>query len=299
MLDVRRLQALHAVAQHGSISAAARALHFTAPAVSQQLSALERETGAVLLTRTGRSVELTAAGRLLAAHADVVLDQLAIAEAALDATAQAAGTVRLGAFPTAIATIVAVAAGALASSDPLVELRVHEAEPDRVDELWRSGAIDLAVVHHYDLVPRRAVDRTVSRPLFDEEMVLALPAGHPLADRPTIGLHTLKGERWIAPCLGNACHELVQRACGAARFVPDIVAQCTDYRAMLSLVGSGLGIALVPPLGIDGALRGVALRDLDEPIRRYVHVQSHVHPTAAGAAVIDALVTAATRRSRP
>jgi DNA-binding transcriptional LysR family regulator len=297
MLDVRRLQALHAVARHGSISAAARALHFTAPAVSQQLSALERETGAALLNRTGRSVELTAAGRLLAAHADVVLDQLAIAEAALDATVQASGTVRLGAFPTAIATVVATAAGALAASDPLVDLRVHEAEPDRVDELWRKGAIDVAVVHHYDFVPRRSVDRTLTQPLFDETMLLALSSDHPLAERQSIELHTLKAERWIVPCLGNACYELVQRACGAARFVPDVVAQCTDHRAMLSLVGSGLGIALVPPLAIDNAPRGVALRALADPIRRYVHLQSHVHPTAACSAVIDALVSAAARHS--
>ena len=116
VLDVRKLQALQAVARHGSITAAARSLHFTAPAVSQQLAALERETDAALFERTGRSIRLTEAGALLAAHADIVLSQLDAATAALSSRRTPAGPLRIAAFPTAVVGVVAPALRELHSS---------------------------------------------------------------------------------------------------------------------------------------------------------------------------------------
>src|SRR4030095_5119944 len=108
MLEIRRLRLLHALATHGTVTAAAQAMHLSGPAVSQQLGALERATGMQLVERIGRRLRLTDAGRILVAHTGIVLDQLAAAEADLVALGtEVAGTVRVAAFSSAVATLVA------------------------------------------------------------------------------------------------------------------------------------------------------------------------------------------------
>src|SRR5687768_14296438 len=115
MLDVRRLRLLHDLSRLGTIAAVAEAHRYTPSAVSQQLSALEREAGRPLLERAGRSVSLTAAGRVLARHAEAVLAALEEASAALAATgAGLSGTLRIGAYPTAVRTLLPSALVALA-----------------------------------------------------------------------------------------------------------------------------------------------------------------------------------------
>src|ERR1700753_1577527 len=115
MLDPRRLQVLHALGQHGTVTAAAEALRLSGPAVSQHLAALEREAGAKLGEKPGRTLALTPAGRLLVAHAEIVLNDLAAAESALAAlTGEGGGTVRVAAFPSAARALVAAAWAALA-----------------------------------------------------------------------------------------------------------------------------------------------------------------------------------------
>src|SRR4051812_3425348 len=107
MLDVRRLRLLHALAGHGTVTAVAERLHLTGPAISQQLAVLEREIGLPLVERDGRRLKLTDAGRVLVAHTEIVLGQLANAEADLVALrSEISGTVRLAAFPTAAATMI-------------------------------------------------------------------------------------------------------------------------------------------------------------------------------------------------
>src|SRR5919204_3898487 len=119
MIDPRRLGVLQAVAAHGSVAAAADAVHLSPPAVSQQLLALERETGVSLIDRSGRQVRLTAAGRLLAAHGERVAAQLREAERDLaELTGQAAGPVRISAFQSVMRDLVAPALRTLAADRP-------------------------------------------------------------------------------------------------------------------------------------------------------------------------------------
>jgi DNA-binding transcriptional LysR family regulator len=300
VLDLRRLAALRAVAQYGTISAAARSLHFTAPAVSQQLAALEREAGTALLDRSGRSVRLTDAGTVLAAHAEVLLGQMDAAEAAI-ATARGArsGSVRIAAFPTAMGTLVAEAIQALAVGEPLIDVRGIEAEPEVALPLLRTDQVDIAVVHHYDLVPRTLPETAVATTILSEPMFVALPADHRRAGSSQIRLGSLRTERWIAPNIGNACYELVQRACGAAGFVPELVVQSTDYGSTLAMVGRGVGVALVPALAVEHVdLAGVVLRPLVTPLHRHIHVLTTARARTAGAcaAVADSLAAAGARR---
>ena len=125
MLDVRRLRVLHAVSAHGSVTAAAAALGYSAPAVSQQLAALEREIGMRLTERAGRGIELTPAAAILVGHTDALLARLDAAESDLAALRdQVSGRVALAAFPSAAAAIVAPAWAVLARSSPQVQLEL-------------------------------------------------------------------------------------------------------------------------------------------------------------------------------
>lgn len=280
MLDIRRLQALQAVARHGSIAAAARSLHFTAPAVSQQLAALERETNSTLFHRTARSIRLTDDGVLLASHADIVLSQLESASNALAANRNPAGPLRIAAFPTAISGVLADALRALAAKHPAITTTVIDVEPDAAENLLRKDHVDVAITHHYDLVPRTRLDLVETTPLYDEPMLFVCASGTSAPsvgalcdDSPTetVDLGSMRSERWILPPLGSTCHEHVQRACGAAGFVPDIAAQCTEYHGTLALVRAGIGVALVPAAAVDDRERaGLCVIPTEPSLRRFV-----------------------------
>ena len=302
MLDVRKLQALQAVARHGSITAAARSLNFSAPAVSQQLAALEREADAVLFARTARSISLTDAGVLLAAHADIVLAQLDAATSALAAGRTPSGPLRIAAFTTAITSVLAPALRALGQVHPRVEASVIEAEPEAAERLLHAGRIDVSIVHSYDLVPRSVADAVASEPLFDEPMLVILAGGTipvSVASQPDpIDLAQLRDRRWVVPTIGTTCHELVQRACGAAGFVPIVAAQCIDYASTVALVRAGVGSALVPAVALEErSLDGLDVRATQAPLHRYVSVQHRRgRETPTVRSFIDALHQATVHR---
>src|SRR3954465_4134676 len=151
MLDVRRLRVLREVAEQGSFSAAADALSYTQSAVSQQIAALERETGTMLLDRRPGGVRLTDAGRALVARANVVLAQLADAERELAAIAGLrGGRVRLASFPSAGATLVTEAVSRYQRLYPEVGLSFAEGEPDATVPALMRGDFDLAIVFDYE-----------------------------------------------------------------------------------------------------------------------------------------------------
>src|ERR687894_221394 len=147
MLDVRRMRVLREVAVQGSFSAAAEALSFTQSAVSQQIAALEREAGTVLVQRNARGVRLTEAGEALVRHADAVLARLAEAEAELEAIAGLrGGRLRMAAFESAGATLMPLAIAAFRHQHPAVELSLNLSEPDDSVPTLRTGGLDLALV---------------------------------------------------------------------------------------------------------------------------------------------------------
>ena len=154
MLDVRRLRVLHAISAYGSVTAAAASLGYSAPAVSQQLAALEREVGMRLTERAGRGLVLTPAALILVGHTDALLARLEAAEADLAALRdQIAGRVTLAAFPSAAASLVPAAWAALAGSAPQVRLDLTEMEPEESLPAVLRGETDVAVAHEYDLLP--------------------------------------------------------------------------------------------------------------------------------------------------
>ena len=183
MLDVTRLRVLVAVARHGSVTAAARALNYAQPSVSHHLSRLEAETGALLTQRAGRGVRLTDAGRLLAERAEEILGRLDAAENELAAhVGLRAGRIRLAAFPSALSTIVPAAATRLEAENPGLDLSLAEAEPPEALHMLRAGYVDVALVfrHYQDGAaagpPTDPADGTRSRLILDDPIHLVTRA---------------------------------------------------------------------------------------------------------------------------
>lgn len=278
MLDVRRLRLLRELARRGTIAAVAEALSYTPSAVSQQLSALERETGVPLLERTGRRVTLTPAAQTLVEHTESILEVLQAASADLAAsTTTLGGTLRIGVFPSAVASLLTPAVVRLSADHPGLGLMVAELDPATVPDALRSDAVDIALIQEYDHVPLPVEPGIESEPLLEETVHLAARDDRALADH--------RHSSWIAGTPGTLCHALTIRACEAAGFTPTIRHHADDFGAVLALVGAGQGVALVPDLGIGAASGQVVLTPL--PIRRRTHLAyrrgTRTHPAMAAA----------------
>jgi DNA-binding transcriptional LysR family regulator len=294
MLDSRRLRVLRAVAEHGSFAAAALELQYTPSAVSQQIAALEREAGAVLVERGPRGTRLTQAGAVLDRHAAAVLGQLAAARAELDDLARlGAGSLRLAAFESAWTTLVPSAVAAYRTRFPDVELQLAEADPADAVAGVRAGAGDVAVVFEPNPLDATGLDGLQRTVIGLDPLWAVLPDDHPLAGGATVELRRLAGEPWVAPTA--FCAGVVRRACLAAGFEPDIVFSSADYGAIQGFVAAGAGVALVPYLALTPRERVVA-RPLagDGPRRVLAAVTAVEGPRPATAtAMLDVLREAA------
>lgn len=244
-MDPRRLVIFREVARAGSISAAARSLGWTQPAVSQHLRALERSAGCALLLRGAGGVELTEPGRVLLARADAVAMQLHMAEEELaDITALRRGRVRLAAYPSAAATLVPRAVAGLRARHPDVDVELTEAEPPEALQLLTGGDVDLALVFSYDGQSPVDVAGLLWRSLGHEPVALVLPDDHRLTGRSHVPLTELAAEPWIVGCARCRAHTL--ELCRAAGFDPLVRHVSDDYVVVQNLVAVGLGVTLLP-----------------------------------------------------
>jgi DNA-binding transcriptional LysR family regulator len=198
---VTRLRVLVAVAQHGSVTAAARSLNYAQPSVSHHLARLEAETGARLTQRSGRGIRLTDAGRLLAGRAEEILGRLDAAERELAAhIEQRQERIRLAVFASALATIVPAALSRLAAGHPGIDLLLAEAEPPEAMRMLRAGQVDVALVSQHTqngtpVGPPAAAEGARTRLILDEQVHLvtrprhrgALAAAQPAGDQPGAG----------------------------------------------------------------------------------------------------------------
>lgn len=258
MLDVHRLRLLRELSLRGTIAAVAQSLDYTPSAVSQQLATLEREAGRPLLERTGRSVRLTEAGRILVGHADAVLERLERARADLDALGiQVSGELRIGAFGSAMRTVVTPALVRLSAAHPRLRVRVTEIDPATAPEELRSRRLDVALLQRYDCLPARDDPSLGTEPLFDEAVYLATRRDRPRA------LHDCRDERWISGTLGTMCDDATVRTCENAGFTPTIRHRTDDFAAVLALVDAGQGVAVIPELAAVAVPPDVALTPLD------------------------------------
>lgn len=271
MLDVKRLRILREVAEKGSFSAAADAMHLTQSAVSQQIAALEKETGTKLLDRNHGNVRLTDPGASLVGHAEAVIARLDEAERELaDIAELRGGRLRMVSFPTAGATIVVKAVPAFSRKYPEIELELGEAEPEESIPGLKAGDYDLALAYDFDSVPF-ADDRDIDRHfLLEERMQVALPAKHPLAKRKSVRLDELAEEVWACGVRPSSCRQNVIQWTRNAGFEARISFASDDYQVIQSLVAAGMGVALVPELLLTGRQTETRVLDVipEAPVRR-------------------------------
>lgn len=297
MIDIRRVRALRELAERGTIAAAADALHLTPSAVSQQLSALEREVGHTLIEPEGRGVRLTAVAHLLLDHAAVLFAQMERLQGDLAAHARGeVGSVHVAGFPTALAEIVAPAARRLAAAAPEVELVVSEVEAPEAYDLLAAGAVDVAIGMESPRAPGHGDRRFTRVELQRDVLDVALPAAHAEARRERVPLATLATDTWVAPPAGWQCESVVIGACQSAGFSPNAVHRTSDWGAALELVGAGLGVAMIPRLALAAPPAGVVLRPVEgEPPCRHIFAACRAGSESAPVVrlVLDALVRAA------
>lgn len=292
MLDVRRMQVLRAVISSGSVTAAAAHLGYTPSAVSQQVAALEKEAGLALLERAGRGVRPTAAGRLLGRYAADISERLSEAETALaDLRAGRTGRLTVRYFSSVGPTLLAPALARVRREHPGVAIDPLLADPDETLPEVSRGNVDLGIVvgRPPDGQHGRGV-RVVH--LLDDAYRAVLPTGHPLAAHRVVDLADLAGEPWVGSESPGPCLDPLLDACAAAGFSPDFVANSQDYATAQGFVAAGLGVSLIPRLGLDARHPGVVVRRVrrPEPVRAiYAVVQEASLDRPALRTLLDAL----------
>jgi DNA-binding transcriptional LysR family regulator len=261
MLDLRRLRLLRELDARGTVHAAARALDYTPSAISQQLAVLEREAGATLLERTGRTLRLTDAGRLLVEHAAALLDRMEAAEADLAAlvAGRPAGTVQIAAFQTAFLQLVAPAIARLAAEHPDIRIEAAEIEVEEAVGLLRLGHLDVVVGDEYEGVPRPVWPDLAREPLLTEQVRVMLPAHHPLAGRRSVGLARLADAIWVGGRSSPGHREMHLRVCRErGGFEPDIRFHSDDLAIQLEMVRTTGACGLLPDLVLAHGAHGIA-----------------------------------------
>jgi DNA-binding transcriptional LysR family regulator len=293
--DSRRLSFLLAVYRAGGILAAGDLLGITPSAVSQQIARLEAEEGFAVLERTPRGVILTPAGRVLVDAAERIETELVGARQAIAALGDSpTGTVKLGAFQTAIRWIVAPALAPLANLYPGLNTDILDGDPAEATAALRTGELDL-IIGERDAEVEQSTPRGIAElPLLDEPWRVIVPNGTPLPGR----LSDLAGLTFVSGVEGTAADRAVKRL---ARSLGSTIATrhtTYDFATALTLVEAGEGAALLPALALLGPENKDKVQVASMPglgaRRLYVrHRSNRREPTRAVKAVVDELVRAA------
>lgn len=305
MLDVSKLATLRSVVEHGSFSGAGQAVGLTQPAVSRQVSALERQLGTQLVRRTQQGVHPTEAGRVLVGHAEVVLGRLAVAERQIaDLAGLRAGHVRLGSFFTALVYLSAELAALLETRHPAL----FRNQPDVIEDQLVDRAtafrglaaaeLDVAIVFEHAFEPNPAPEGIELLPLFDDPPCALVPAGHPLSGARSVNPAQLAGDTWIRPHRGSA-GRLLDRVLDDAGLRPEILlaGHGDEPVEAQAFVAAGHGVMIAHRLNVLIDPAQIAVVGLEEaPVR---HIQAAImrgQRAPAARAVIDALLETGRRR---
>jgi molybdate transport repressor ModE-like protein len=266
MLNTHRLRILAEVHRTGSIAGAARDLRLSPSAVSHQLAQLEKEAGVSLVERGAQSLRLTSAGRRLSLRGQEVLSLLDAAEKDLLAQSRAdSGQLRIGFFASAGYRLLPQALARFANRYQSVDVDLVEGQPHELADEVRRGELDLLVVFEHALDPWQPPEGVAVRHFFRDPHLLVLPTGHPAGRRGVVRLEELAGEQWITSFgTGSPVLSVLERACALEGVTPHIRCRSDHYEVILGLVRAGMGIALVPSLGIND-LTGLETRRVAGP----------------------------------
>ena len=299
MLSWERLRIFAALAEHGSITAAADALHLTRPAVSQQLRKLERETHCQLVEPDGRGIRLTAAGEIVAQSATSLANTVSDTERDLAALGgQAVGPFRIGSVASAMRALLPGVLRTLATSHPRLTPSVVDGEMvDMLPEL-RARRLDVVVAESWSHRPAPIPTGVEFTELHTEDVQLAVSAQHPLAAHSSVQLDELDQQHWVSGPTGTECHEALLQVLHSRNLESAIPYRLADYATQLELVAAGLGIALIPRLGRVPCPAGVRFLQCEPIANRSVGVVIRSGPvTPAERAFIDEMQRAVQERA--
>ncbi|WUH95677.1 LysR family transcriptional regulator [Streptomyces sp. NBC_00433] len=275
-----------AVVEAGSFTRAAELLHVTQPALSHQIKALERHIGGQLLERLPRGVRLTPMGRAFLPHAEVAVRSAAQAARAARAAAGAVGG------ELHVAAVHSVAAGLLPPvfarwrrERPGVELVLHEYGRDEdLDDSMERGVADLAVGHGGSGAAARV-------PLGDEEVVIVLPPGDPLAGAGPVALAALAGRDWIRCAMEPVVEgrPFIDLACERAGFAPRTAVRTEHTTTAVAMAAAGAGVVAVPTYAIPP---GTPVTPLVPAWRRPLFAWSRTTLAGPAAALVSLLLPA-------
>lgn len=265
------------------MTSAAKALSYTPSAVSQQVARLEADLGQPLLERHARGVSLTDAGRVIVDFAAQLDRHLQALEARLDdLRGVRTGSLRLGCFPTASASLLPVAVDQFRRAHPHVELSVRSARLAGLLDLLESRSVEISLLWQYDW-SQVALPGLQVRPLLRDPSRLLVSAGHRLATRRSVAFEELRDERWIIRAEDHPVVDVMRRTARRAGFEPVVSFEAHDYQEAQAMVAVGLGVALAPSL---------ALTSLRDDVRVLT-----LHPAAPSRAILAARL--AERRPTP
>jgi DNA-binding transcriptional LysR family regulator len=274
MNDLRRLRAFHAVADSGSFSIAALELGYAQSVVSHHVATLEREVGVTLVNRGTRPVTLTDAGARLLRHTVNVLGHVRAAEDELRAVAGLErGTLRVGAFLSALNSFVPGALARFEASHPDIEIVLEQSEEPEALRRVRSGDLDMAVVwrdwQRESQPPHQRDEGLEEIRLADDHYRVVVPPGHRLARRRSVRLAELAGERFNGPPAEGFTlpyRNMLEQLCSEAGFEPDVAYVLRDITVARAFVAAGLCVALMPELTLPEPRADIVVlpvRDMD------------------------------------
>jgi DNA-binding transcriptional LysR family regulator len=298
-MELRRLRLLHEFARRGTVAAVAEALSYSPSSVSVQLGELEREAGATLFRRSGRTLQLTPAGHRLAEHAAQALTADEAVRAELAALRDSPrGTVRMSFVQTPALALLATTLRALADSAPDLRIEVfHNETPPALADL-RSRALDVVVGTEYEVIPvpnHRDVDR---RDLVHEDVRLIVPVDHPLAAEPEIPLAAVEHAPWAAGQPGTGHAAAVEHLCNRyGGYAPDVRHRTDDGLLLRALVASGQAVTILPALLVTATPEVAARPIADGAVHRTIFTAARTAAAKAPAviAVREAIRDAAAR----
>lgn len=246
-METRRLELLAELSRLGSMRAVADVLGTTTSTVSQQIAALSRETGSVLVEPDGRRVRLTPAGRRLAEHAVIILAAVEAARLDLGPEAEPDGTVRVAGFATAIRTSLLPVVAGLAASHPRVHLLIREHEPAEALELLAGDGADLALTYDYDLAPATVDPSLKATPLWTAAFGLGVPALPATPDGTVREVFSrYRAHDWIVNSRNTADEHVIRTLAAMAGFSPRFTHQADSLDLVQDMITAGLGVGLLP-----------------------------------------------------
>ena len=270
-MDLARLRALRELSIRKTMAAVAEALYVSPSAVSQQIALLEEEVGIDLIERRGRGVELTLAGRQLVDRVERILVELESARADIAELKKViAGELRVAAFPSVAAALVAGTIHDLHRMHPRLTVQFDEMEPAESLAALRSWQTDVAIIDDLN-VPPGALDPNIETiPLMEDVFNVMVSPKHHLAGRPTVTLQQLRDERWALDTASSTYTKMISDACQAAGFTPNIVARCKGFEVTIALMREGYGISTIPGLRVSYDLEDVWVCKIVPEIRRNI-----------------------------